>query len=116
MGRNGSERYSKATRLFSTLFPHVWDLFTIIKEKDHNRLAILLTRVESYTILQRVAPRIVEELAGVPFLTRHDSLLPISVFVSQDVDRVKKIIGEVIQEVKGLETESIQKSVSKLIM
>lgn len=101
-GRNGSIRYSKAARLFLTLFPHVWDLFTIIKKTDYNKLSILLQRIESYVILQRVAPRIVQDLQDLPFLTRHDSLLPSVILVNKDADKVKQIMSEVLKEVTGL--------------
>lgn len=101
-GRNGSIRYNKAAKLFLTLFPHVWQLFAAVKGKDYNRLSILLQRIESYVILQRVAPRIVQDLQGLPFITRHDSLLPSGILVIEEADEVKKIMSKVIKEVTGL--------------
>jgi hypothetical protein len=62
----------------------------------------LLQRIESYVILQRVAPRIVQDLQDLPFLTRHDSLLPSVILVNKDADEVKKIMSKVIKEVTGL--------------
>ncbi len=100
-GRNGAERYSKAARLFSKCFPNVWQLFKTIKKEDYRKLAILLQKIESFVILQRVAPRIVQDLPGVPFITKHDSILPSDILIVREAGKVKKIMAEVIKEVTG---------------
>lgn len=101
-GKKGSAIYSKAAKLFRALFPHVCNLFELIKEGNHNKLSILLQRIESYTVLEKVSPKVVDVLPGLPFLTRHDSLLPSGILVIDDAEKVKKIMLEVIKEVMGL--------------
>jgi len=119
-GRNHADRYSRAAKLFRTIFPHVQLLFDIIKRDNHNKLAILLQRIESYTILKRVALRIQTQLPGMPFLTRHDSCLPSVIMVYKDSDKVKNIMLTTIKEVTGLTPtirikNGIEKPVENLI-
>ena len=73
--KNSAALYSRAVRLFEELFPNVWILFKRIKRSEYNKLAILLQRMESHTILNHVATGIIEKFPDVPFLTKHDSIL-----------------------------------------
>lgn len=104
--KNHSDRYNRAARLFSSLFPNVQRLFDTIKENKYNLLSILLQNIESYTILERVAQKILSDLPELPFITRHDSLLPSGIMVYQNVDKVKKIMLQTIEEVTGLVPET----------
>ena len=101
-GRNHAEKYSRAAKLFRSEFPHVQQLFDLIKRDEHNQLAIFLQRVESHTILKRIAPRIQGELPGLPFLTRHDSCLPPQIMVYKNAEKVRGIMLSVIRDVTGL--------------
>ena len=101
-GKNHADKYSQSAKLFRSIFPNVQKLFDEIKNGEHNRLAILLQRIESYTILQRVAQNILTELPGVPFITRHDSLLPSGIMVYKEADKVKEIMLATVKEVTGL--------------
>ena len=67
-GKNGSWRFDKVAWVFRSAFPNVVSYFELIKEGDHSRLAVILQRLESYTILNRVAPVILKELPGLPFI------------------------------------------------
>ncbi|MEX0681662.1 MAG: hypothetical protein WD097_09800 [Balneolales bacterium] len=67
---------AKAARLFRKEFPTVYRLFYRIKKEEKNRLAILLQRIEAYTMLECVVKRIEQEIPDMPILTRHDSILP----------------------------------------
>jgi hypothetical protein len=100
-GKNNAARYSSAVKLFETLFPNVWSLFRFIKRKEHNKLAILLQRMESHTILDRVAPKIILEFQDVPFLTKHDSILLPGDTPEEKKEEIEKLIIKVIEEVIG---------------
>jgi hypothetical protein len=69
-------RYNDAAQVFRDAFPNVHQLFYKIKKEQHNHLAILLQRVESFVMLNRVVPRIEKEYPGLPMLTKHDSVQP----------------------------------------
>jgi len=101
-GRNHADRYNHAAKMFRSIFPNVQILFDIIKKDEYNKLSIFLQRIESYTILKRVAPKIQMQLPGLPFITRHDSLLPSGILVCKDADKVKEIMLSTIKEVTGL--------------
>ena len=101
-GKNNAVHYSAAVRLFRSLFPNVWTAFVAIKEKEHNRLAILLQRIESHVMLNLAARRIISELPEVKFITKHDSLLPAGLMVTSGVEGVEKILTEVVTEVVGV--------------
>ncbi len=101
-GEISAKRYSKTVRLFAKEFPNVQILFETIKKDEYNLLAILLQNIESYVILDNVAQKILFELSGIPFITKHDSLLPAGILSSDKPDQVKKIMLSTIKEVTGL--------------
>jgi hypothetical protein len=102
-GKSNAYKYNPAARLFKSIFPNVQILFDAIKKDEHNRLPILLQRIESYVILKRVAPRILSELPELPFITRHDSCLPSKILVCENcVDIAREIMIKTIQEITGL--------------
>lgn len=101
-GKNNAIHFSPAVQIFRSDFPHVYELFRLIKREEHNRLAILLQKIEAHVILDRVAQRILSELPGLPFITRHDSLLPSVIMVTGQTDKVCDIMEATIEEVTGL--------------
>jgi len=106
-GRVDTKYTSRAVRLFSQLFPTVQGLFNEVKSEQHNQLAILLQKIESYTMLRRVAPAIKSKFPELPILTKHDSLLPAHnmtglILPGSCVDEVRKIIQDEIERTTGL--------------
>jgi hypothetical protein len=101
-GENRSITYSPAVRLFASLFPNIYKLFSIIKKPDHTKLPILLQNIESHTILNRVAYNITEHLPGLPFITRHDSILPARDLTRYNEDLVTDVMKATIMEETGL--------------
>lgn len=113
-GKITAYKYNKAARLFKSLFPNVQKLFDTIKMGNHNKLAILLQRIESHTIIKRTAQNILDKLPGLPFLTKHDSLLPTQNCLPDEVDKVKSIMLSTIKEVTGLTPQLKIKSCANL--
>ena len=108
--------YNPAAKLFKRIFPNVQRLFDVIKKEHYNKLAIFLQRIESYTILERVAKNIELELPGLPLLTKHDSLLPFvssGIMVNRDIDRVQEIMVNTIKEVIGFAPQGRMKKYPK---
>jgi hypothetical protein len=101
-GRNDAIKYSKDLRRFRDAYPNVYRMFTEIKKDGHNRLSILLQRIESDVMLNYVAPAIMQRLPEVKFITKHDSVLPSRLLVSGETAGVASIMAEVIEEVTGL--------------
>jgi len=62
-------------RAFKRLFPDVYDVLSLIKKGESRLLPILLQRVESEIILNRVAKRIEIERPDLPIFTIHDSVV-----------------------------------------
>jgi hypothetical protein len=62
-------------RLFKNTFPTVYELFAYIKRKDKTVLPILLQRIESKLVLDRIAKRIAHERPELPIFTIHDSVI-----------------------------------------
>lgn len=106
-GKGISYKFSPAANLFRESFPTVHRLFYEIKEKHHNRLAILLQRVEAYVMLDRVVPEVHERFPNLKILTKHDSIQPFlqRIFVQEEagvVFVVGKLICDTIEQVTGL--------------
>ena len=102
-GKSDAYKYNPAARLFKATFPNVQILFDAIKKDEHNRLSILLQKIESYVILKRVAQKILTDIPILPFLTRHDSCLPSKILVCENcIEMAKEIMLTTIQEITGL--------------
>ncbi len=65
---------SEAKQYFKYLFPNVMKIFEIMKQREHNKLAILLQRIESSLILDKVCARVTKERPRMPVFTIHDSV------------------------------------------
>jgi hypothetical protein len=85
--------------LFRSKFPKIYALMCDLKEKDHTTLSILLQRVESILILDKICGRISTEFPRIPLLTIHDSVLTIPKYV----DQVVKVINEETKKFIGIE-------------
>jgi hypothetical protein len=75
---------------FRDAFPNVYELFKLIKVKNHRALAHLLQRIESKIMIESVASRIAKERPNLPFFTVHDSIATIE----GNEDYVANIIKE----------------------
>jgi hypothetical protein len=111
--KNSAKLYSPAVKLFASLFPNVQLIFEIIKSDQHNRLAILLQKIESYTMLDCVVPKIISNYPGLPFITKHDSILPSGVMVTGKAEEIKKLISREIKRVIGFEPKLKNKGDNK---
>lgn len=89
---------AKPKKLFSELFPNVYELFCIMKEKDKSLLPRLLQSIESYLMIDVIAKRVSKELPKAPIFTIHDSIAT----TNEYVDRVKEIMIEELTKSIGI--------------
>jgi hypothetical protein len=96
-------RNPNCRRIFAELFPEVHKVFSIVRgdeksrDKFHNykRFAILLQRIESYLILNKVLGKINKEHPDVIAVTVHDSIM-----TDTDTDHI-----EIVQQIMWNELE-----------
>ena len=84
--------------LFRSKFPKIYALMCDLKQKDHTTLSILLQRVESTLILDKICGRISSEFPKIPLFTIHDSILT----TPYNVEYVKSIIEEECEKYIGI--------------
>jgi hypothetical protein len=84
-------------RVFKSLFPSVYKLFSLIKKHDKTNLPRLLQRIESYLILLVIAKRIAREKSKLPIFTIHDSIIT----TKQNEGYVQSIISEEMEKAIG---------------
>jgi len=101
-GKNNSIHYSPAVRLFGSIFPSMLNGFELIKEVKHNKLSILLQKIESHTFLDCVTPKVILKYPELPFITKHDSLLPVEIKLNGQKDEFQKLVSETIENVIGI--------------
>lgn len=101
-GKLHAHRYDRVARMFREEFPNVQRVFDFIKKKQHSRLANLLTRIESHVILDRVACEINRQIPNLHILTKHDSILPVRLYVSGECERAREIMVDTIHRVTGI--------------
>ena len=99
--RNNVYRYNPTAKIFMIKFPLVNKVFNYIKREKHNKLSILLQRIESYTILERVVKKIIDEYPELPFLTKHDSILPVKYPMVDVTGNIEKLICDEIIKTTG---------------
>ncbi|MES2431805.1 MAG: hypothetical protein V4556_12800 [Bacteroidota bacterium] len=73
--KNYNRRNDSATQIFKRKFPTISRIFEYIKKEDYRNLAIVLQRIESYLILERICQRINKEKPELPLFTIHDSII-----------------------------------------
>lgn len=100
-GENRAAVYNPAVRLFETIFPNVWLLFKKIKKPSYNRLAILLQKMESHTMLNHVASRIVNKFPCIPFLTKHDSILLPANLSEDTFEQIQMLLENTVEDIIG---------------
>ena len=74
-------------KMFSKLFPEVYEVFKKIKKKDKTFLPRLLQSIESLLIIDVICKRISKELPKAPIFTIHDSIST-TVKYLEDVKRI----------------------------
>lgn len=89
---------AKPKREFKELFPNVYEIFRIIKLRNHNALAHILQRIESLVVIQHAALRISQEQPELPIFTIHDSI----VTTVGNEDYVTAVIQEEVFKLTGL--------------
>jgi hypothetical protein len=94
MGQKGA----KPKKDFKEHFPNVFEVFRLIKVKNHRALAHLLQRIESAIMIGAVASRIAKERPDLPFFTIHDSIAT----TEGNEEYVAKIVMEEIIKLTNL--------------
>lgn len=82
---------------FKKAFPTVAQLFCILKSRSYNDLAILLQRIESELVIQKITKEFIKQFPNVPIYTIHDSIITISEYstdlMSINRELSRKLIG-----------------------
>jgi hypothetical protein len=83
---------AKPKRIFKDIFETVYNIFAMVKNKDHRILPILLQSIEGELILNRIVKRIAREKKGKKLIifTIHDSI----VSTDDDLDYILKVMKE----------------------
>jgi len=92
---------AKDKKKFAQKFPDVYNIFKLIKRKNHTALAHILQTIESEIIIQRVVPRIATEKPNLPIFTIHDSVAT----TMGNEEYVASIIREEIFQLTGLHAQ-----------
>jgi hypothetical protein len=70
-----NKEYNSPSQVFKRVFPSIGKIFGYVKKGDYRNLAILLQRIESYLLLDRICGRIAKERPFIPVFTIHDSII-----------------------------------------
>jgi hypothetical protein len=72
---NSANAYKTPVKeVLKSSFPHVYELFSIIKENDKSNLSHLLLNLESIVIIKRLTKEISRKAPGLPLFTIHDCI------------------------------------------
>jgi hypothetical protein len=70
-----NQKEASPKRIFKELFPDVYKLFCLLKQKEKDNMPKLLQRIESHVILLTITKRIAKEHPELPIFTIHDSIV-----------------------------------------
>ncbi len=101
--QNNSYRESKI--IFINNFPMINQVIEKIKEDNHNTLAILLQRMESLIIIDKVCKLLVEEYNIIP-ITKHDSIAVKPEYVEIATDVLQKTFRENCSKLPYLQVQT----------
>ena len=93
---------AKPKRIFRDTFPNEYKLFASIKRKDHSNLPILLQKIESKLMYERIVPRIHNNRPDIPMFTIHDSI----VTTVDNQDYVQRVMLEEMNIALGLNAKT----------
>jgi hypothetical protein len=88
--------WKKEKDIFASVYPDIYDVIKILKEKDHRQLAIFLQKMESFIFIDCISKQLVENRI-IP-LTIHDSLI----IKPKDQAKALQIIEKVFLENFGV--------------
>jgi hypothetical protein len=84
-------------RVFKSIYPSVYKIFSAIKKKDHTLLPRLLQLLESFLFLQVITKRIFKERPNLPIFTIHDSIAT----TEGNEDYVKLVMQDELKRATG---------------
>jgi hypothetical protein len=100
------ETNKKCRNIFKNCFPTVHKIFSKVRGSEkgdkftrYNRFSILLQRIESYLMLDRILKRVYKELPEVIAITIHDSIM--TGVMTNNVEAVRKIMIEEMTDFVG---------------
>lgn len=98
----------KCRQIFKDIFPTVHKVFSKIrgyettsnKFSNYKRFAILMQRIESYIMLDKIIRRIHNEMPGVIAMTIHDSIM--TGILTNNVEAVRKVMDQELKSFVGM--------------
>lgn len=100
--------HNPPSETFKTHFPEVYELIRLVKKIQPNYLALILQRIESFLIINKVCKEISKKYPHIPLFTIHDSIITTkgneSIVEATMSAEIAKWVGNKPQlEVKNLE-------------
>lgn len=99
--------------IFKAIFPSVHEIFSLIKKGKHNKLALLLQRIESEILLRDICKQITLKHPDVPIFTIHDSIATTIDNQAIVLDIMKQRFSERMNSVPIIEPELWNKNYLK---
>jgi len=91
----------KQTRdIFRKAFPNVYRIFNQVKGKNYERFPILLQRIESYLMLEKVVKTVHEQHPDIICITIHDSVM--TGVMTDEIFAVQKILKNEFRKFTGI--------------
>lgn len=97
--------YAIEKNIFACVFPVIYELIKILKDKQHNKLAIYLQKLESNLFIDNIAKRLVEN--GIIPLTIHDSIIIPKEQQEKALNIVKSVFKDEIRTIPAFHIEPL---------
>ena len=102
--------------VFRSEFPEIYALICDLKQKDHRALSILLQKVESTLVLDKICGKISKEYPKIPLFTIHDSILTTQEYVNYVISIIEKECEKYIGVSPKLTIEQCSPKINKKLL
>lgn len=99
--------YKEEKRIFSKAYPIEYEIIKLLKESNHEKLAVFMQKVESYIFIDVIAKRLVE--TGIIPFTIHDSVIVEAHQWQKALEIIKEVFEEKTGRVPSFDIERLDK-------
>lgn len=102
---SSEKHYEKDRLVFSSLFPAVHRVFNALASGHYRGLSVLLQRIESYLMLEKVCKQISREKPDLPIFTIHDNVITIVGYEEYIASVIKSVLRDYVGYEPGVGIE-----------
>ncbi|MFW5886367.1 MAG: hypothetical protein ACOCUL_01295 [Bacteroidota bacterium] len=99
--------FKKKKEQFAKMYPYIYEIIYLLKQKNYANLSVLLQRIESKVFIDTICPKLVD--LGIVPITIHDSVIIEKKHLETALNVCKNVFYEVFEVMPTFHVESLKK-------